>query len=504
MRRFLERLFPTLRAKIAVAVALVLLGCASIFLYFAQRTGYELLQQLAIVRARANADFVRGVLEHSMLYTERPHIQHAMDEVLVKPYIVNVYLIDSSGEITRQAKHSDNVKFLPINRFKMIPETKEERFLILKENDSSSVYILTPVLKMEACNRCHQPSGPPGGFIGVKLSLDDISTLAQQHRIINIAVTVITFIGIGSTIFLTLLFLVIKPVTKLHHHIRTVKGKIHQFEQDSKTSFPLLEEPTTNDEIAGLTRDFNELVKTINEAHARIHELHQKHLEHADRLATTGEMAAGIAHEIKNPIAGIMGALQVFNDETPEDHPRKEVLSEMIIQIERINHVVNDFLSYARPINPLFTDVNLHDLVQKTLTLISQQTKGKKITITNMLNGNDPMISADPKQLQQVLWNVMVNAIQAMDGSGQLTIASSQEDSVLKLLVMDTGRGIPADVLDRIFQPFFTTKHKGTGLGMTISRRIIEQHRGSISVSSQEGSGTTVTITLPRGQFYKG
>jgi signal transduction histidine kinase len=261
--------------------------------------------------------------------------------------------------------------------------------------------------------------------------------------------------------------------------------------------FPLLPDPSHKDEIADLSRDFNTLVRNLNEANAKLFEVHQSQLEHADRLASTGEMAASIAHEIKNPLAGILGAVQVFDSEVTDDDPKKEILSEMKVQLERMNHAVNDLLSYARPAQPVFEPVRLHDLIKKIVTLLPHQFKEKNIVIKEELSPDTILIHADKKQFQQVMWNIVLNGMQAMDHGGVLTIRTGTADGKVTITIKDTGKGIPPDQVERVFKPFYTTKHKGTGLGMTISRRIIEQHNGSILVRSTVGTGTIVEILLP-------
>jgi len=238
----------------------------------------------------------------------------------------------------------------------------------------------------------------------------------------------------------------------------------------------------------------------LNETHARLQQVHDLQLEQAHRLATTGEMAASIAHEIKNPVAGIIGALQVLESENVFSDSHRDIIAEMQIQLERVNQAVNDLLSYARPAPPMFGKVDLHELIKKTAAMLSHQMVEKNIEVSLNLAGSSPEIRADGKQLRQLLWNIILNAMQAVPSGGKVAINTSRGNTVFTVQISDNGKGMPEEVLAHIYEPFFTTKHKGTGLGMTISKRIIEQHKGGIEVESRIDRGTAVTITLPQIQ----
>ncbi|MBI4811463.1 MAG: HAMP domain-containing protein [Ignavibacteriales bacterium] len=296
------------------------------------------------------------------------------------------------------------------------------------------------------------------------------------------------------------MLLITRPVKKLNSQMINVEKQIKRYEEGEQVQFSELDNPQSRDEVANLIIAFNKLIQRLNIAHVKLHEMHQSYLEHADRLATTGEMAASMAHEIKNPIAGVLGALQVFDSETPKEDDRKEIIAEMISQLDRVNNAVNDLLCYARPTAPLFEEVSVNELINKTSTLLSRQFRHKKIQVQTQLPAHQLIITADKKQIQQVLWNIILNAVQSMDVEGNLRISLIPEDSIIKIQISDTGKGIPPAQLNQVFKPFFTTKHKGTGLGMTISKRIIEQHKGKIQIDIAVGKGTIITLSLPLKQ----
>ncbi|MBI4549164.1 MAG: HAMP domain-containing protein [Ignavibacteriae bacterium] len=452
------------------------------------------------MKAHTVAELLEGVLEHLMLEGKSHRLKQTLEAVTNSSDIKDACILKPDGTVSLSAKTGEENIKIPLDQFRKKGSTLGEMYMSARENDSLYEYVIIPIAKKPECWNCHQQLEPQRGFFAIKISMDDLRAVALQHRSINIVMSILMFTGLGGIIYLALSVLVIKPIKRLHSYIRKIEGGVKQLENGEKIDFPLLPESKTVDEIADLCRDINNLVRRLNESNKKLIEVHRIQLEQADRLATTGEMAASIAHEIKNPLAGVLGALQVFDSKIPSEDSRKEILSEMMMQLERINRAVSDLLSYARPLPPQFEAVNLHDLIQKTTPLFSHQLNGTSITIDYHEPDEQLTVYADCKQLQQVLWNVMLNSIQAMDQSGTLFVRTSKENGSIRLVISDSGRGMPVEVLSQVFKPFFTTKHKGTGLGMTITKYIVEQHQGSITVSSELGKGTIITILLPQFQ----
>jgi len=244
-------------------------------------------------------------------------------------------------------------------------------------------------------------------------------------------------------------------------------------------------------------------VGKLDKAKKELEAFHFQQMERADRLASVGEMAAGIAHEIKNPLTGIAAAITVMKDDfTPEDG-RVGIINEVLEQISRLDKTVNDLLFFGKPTvaEPACTDIN--SALKKILVFAAQHRGGKNIEKRLELRDDLPPVYVDPKQIQQVFLNLFLNAVQAMQqkGGGILTVESdlNERDGVemVRVRVTDTGPGIPPQILEKIFTPFFTTKAQGTGLGLAISHRLVEQHGGTLSVVSRDGQGTTFTVELP-------
>lgn len=225
---------------------------------------------------------------------------------------------------------------------------------------------------------------------------------------------------------------------------------------------------------------------------------YEEKLTRAEHLAHIGELAASLAHEIKNPLAGISGAIQVFDQHLAPDHPHKEVLAEMLTQIDRLDRTVRDLLIYARPKPPKRRSVDLGNLFERTLVLLRGAPVFRGVQVNTV--GFDAGVTAqvDEGQLQQVLANLVLNAGQACrPRGGSIECVVKLVDSAPGIEVADTGVGMSAESLKRAFEPFFTTRTRGTGLGLSICRRIVEAHGGTISIESRLGAGTRVTIALP-------
>jgi signal transduction histidine kinase len=252
------------------------------------------------------------------------------------------------------------------------------------------------------------------------------------------------------------------------------------------------------------------MVDRLRVARGEIEEYHRHRLERAERLATMGEVAASLAHEIKNPLAGIAGAIGVMAEELEDGDPRKEIMAEILAQIRRLTKTVQDLLTFARPGVPTLEMCDIHHVIDRVILLLAEDPIAKRVRIVRNYQSGLPRLEADGKQLGQVFLNLLLNAAQAMHGDGQVTITTrlngaDDEKSkghgsrALEVSLTDTGPGIPPDKLRELFTPFFTTKPRGTGLGLAISRRIVEDHGGWIQAQSPPHQGATFRVGLPVG-----
>jgi len=252
-----------------------------------------------------------------------------------------------------------------------------------------------------------------------------------------------------------------------------------------------------NDEIGDLGRNFNQMVSQLRESRNEIEHLHRTQMSRAEHLATLGEMATGLAHEIRNPLAGIAGVIEIIGRDLPTTSPARSVVRDVRQEIARINHIVTDLLQTARPHPPKVRKTDLNTTVEHAVMLGRQQALAKSIEISMHKDPSLPEVEHDSDQIHQVLLNLLLNALQAISPEGKVSVTIKQLGTDAVIEVADNGRGIAPENLPNIFRPFFTTKGDGTGLGLSLARRIVEDHQGRIDVSSTVGQGTTFMVILP-------
>ncbi len=227
----------------------------------------------------------------------------------------------------------------------------------------------------------------------------------------------------------------------------------------------------------------------------------RKEVERNQRLAAVGSLAAGVAHEIRNPLSSLKGFATYFRqryDRVPED---VKVADIMIQEVERLNRVITELLEFSRPMELKRKATDTASLVRNALSTVEGQARGKEIALQSNLPSGLPAAAVDPDRMTQVLLNLFLNALAAMDKGGVLTVGMGrQDDDTLRISIADTGTGIRKEDLGRVFDPYFTTKPSGTGLGLAIVHRIVEAHGGEIRLESEPGKGTTFTILLPLGE----
>ena len=259
-----------------------------------------------------------------------------------------------------------------------------------------------------------------------------------------------------------------------------------------------------DDEIASLCRSFNSMqiiLKNVLESlDGSLKELQEKQslLVRAEKLAAIGVFASGLAHEINNPLTSVLTFSNLLLEKMPEDDPRREMLRIMSRETIRARNIVKQLLSFAKDaaINPSLFDVNA--VIRETVDALTLQETLEGITVKLQLSENIPSLHADPLQIEEVLWNMLMNAAQAIKPPGSITVLTRKTAPGIDIVISDTGEGIPEESLDKIFDPFYTTKGTGgTGLGLAVSYDIIKKHGGDIEVTSKVNEGTTFTIKLP-------
>ena len=327
---------------------------------------------------------------------------------------------------------------------------------------------------------------------------------------------ILSFFGIATIGFIVILGVtyreigkVMLPVGKMVAATRNIAAG--HFDQEVQSS-------PQHGEIALLADSFNTMLKSLRQMRGDLEEwgrtleekvnqrseelfTMQARVAQSERLASLGILAAGVAHEINNPLGAVMALTALTLEDLKEDDPNRENLQEVVRQSERCRDIVKGLLQFSRhsKVNPELADLNT--ILQDTLSLVTKQAQFLNVTVAVNYDPQLPPVMADKSELEEVFMNILINAAQAMRERGTITITTrhSAADNSVEVLISDTGCGVPPDKIDKLFHPFFTTKEsgQGTGLGLSIAYGIITSHHGSISVESEVGKGSTFKIRLP-------
>lgn len=295
-------------------------------------------------------------------------------------------------------------------------------------------------------------------------------------------------VAICAVSMLVLAYVVQRPMVELQEKI----AQVSEGDLEVSVSFS-----RRNDEIGDLGRNFNHMMEQLRESRQEIERLHRTQMSRAEHLATLGELAASLAHEIRNPLAGIAGVIEIIGRDLPATSPARPVVKDVRQEISRISKTLTQLLETARPRRPDIRLSNLNTTVEHAVMLARQQVISKPIQIDLQKALDLPEVEHDSDQIHQVLLNLLLNSVQAIDGAGFVRVDIGSQDRYARIVVSDTGRGIASSDLANIFRPFYTTKGNGTGLGLSLARRIVEEHHGSITATSVIGQGSQFTVLLP-------
>ena len=320
-----------------------------------------------------------------------------------------------------------------------------------------------------------------------------LSTLSlrgtERHRVLVIAGA--GAVAICAALIVALASTIQRPMIELQEQIE----RVGEGDLNASVSFA-----RRNDEVGDLGRNFNRMVQQLRESREEIEHLHRTQMSRAEHFATLGVLATGLAHEIRNPLAGIAGVIEIVGRDLPPTSPAKAIVKDVRLEIAHINRIVTDLLETARPRAPEIRASDINTTIEHAVMLARQQVASKPIKIEFNRCDKLPEVEHDSGQMHQVLLNLLINAVQAIESTGAVRVAVLEQGPTAVITVSDTGRGIEPDRLHDVFRPFYTTKGDGTGLGLSLARRIVEEHHGRIEVASTPGKGTTFTIVLPLKQ----
>jgi signal transduction histidine kinase len=452
-------------------------------------------------KVRALADAIDGGIQVAMREGHTTEVQRILQAIARDPDIEQIVIVDDRGTIRQASKPALIGQTADRERLSRYLTRADSTVIGRYENGQLIQSVVKKIRNRLECRPCHGMAADALGTLQLDMSFrqTQIEIASMERGAVWTVLLTGLVLATGGGLLMTRL--VDRRVT----HLARAMARV---EAGDLTASAVSGAP---DELGRLAEGFNAMVERLRAARDEIEVYHRERLARAERLATLGEVAASLAHEIKNPLAGIAGAVGVMAEDLPSTDPRKEIMDEILSQIRRLTKTVQDLLMFARPATPSLESCDVHRVIDRVLLLLAEDPAAKQLRVVRNYHPTLPHVEADDKQLGQVFLNLLLNAAQAMHGGGQVSITTQVHGTdvadgapsvaaggpTVEVCLTDTGPGIPPAIVSELFTPFFTTKPRGTGLGLAISRRIIEDHGGWIRAESPPGQGATFRIGLP-------
>ncbi|OGP49325.1 MAG: hypothetical protein A3K30_04235 [Deltaproteobacteria bacterium RBG_13_51_10] len=500
--------------KISVSVGAVVTLTLAFFAYFLIENQKEHLLQAKIRETEILSILARNGLAQAMKEGKPGGVHNFFNLLGMQEGLLKIHIFDPNGKsLGSSGKMEEGIPLLPLPP-KQLPSGKTS---LVVEQEILGQPFLTAIQTLHnetACHSCHGQDQKILGFLQVSLPMGATKQSIGFNRNLLITSTAITLLLMAMAINMLLNRLVKKPIDQLIKTMSQVeKGDLH-------VGVNL----KTKDELGRLAQNFSSMIQKLSQAQRELEKQQQLQMLQVKHLASLGELAASVAHEVKNPLAGIKLAIQILSKEGELAASHRETIQEIMHSIERLDKTMADLLSYSRIHPPEFKAVNLHGVIEAALSTVKEECQVAGVRVEKHFDPTLSPLPLDSQQMERAFLNLFLNALQAMPQGGTLTIqtkhhesgyhlqkdlpmpgSSVPEEEWVEVAVADTGEGIPSEFLVEIFRPFFTTKAKGTGLGLSLAQRIVEQHHGQIFAQSQVGAGTTFYLFLPLlSQPYKG
>ncbi len=469
-------------------------------------------EELVLLSAERLSDIIQRSTRYQMLGNDRAALYQSIREMGSQPGIRRIRIFNKEGRIMFSTdpaeanamvdKHAEACYGCHAQASPLVKLARPDRARIFTEEATGArvLGVIRPIENQAACSNAACHAHPPErtilGVIDSQLSLAAVdANLAQQQRqLLGFTGTALVLLLVVSTVFVWRV--VHKPVQELIAGTHRVAGG------DLDYRLPV----RSRDEIADLAESFNKMTADLAEARARLLEQTQNALAGSEKMASLGKLAATVAHEVNNPLFGILTYAKLCRRAMEGSGLAEEVRRPIAEQLEVIEHesrrcgeIMRNLLTFARQAPRRREPNDLNELVGRAVRLMKHQFEIQGVEIETGLAVEPASVDCDAGQIQQVVLALLVNAAEAMPQGGRLRVATELEGDAVKLRVRDWGPGIRADVLPHIFEPFFTTKdeQQRTGLGLAVAKSIVDQHGGAIEVHSKEGQGAEFVISLP-------
>ncbi|MDR3557540.1 MAG: ATP-binding protein [Syntrophobacteraceae bacterium] len=460
---------------------------------------------------RTNKLLLRS-MRQSMLLNRQQDVSHTVDTLGSGPGFYGLRIYDKDGKIVFSAKRREigrkaNKKAKECivchsgtRPREDIPEAERTRIFVSPDG-YRILGAFEPIHNEAACSApgCH----PPPSRQKILGMLDSQFNVGTSNNIFN-SLNLMILYSLGAILLIELFagLFIIRNV-----HMRLVK-LVEGPREVKKGNLDFRIAVEGNDEIADVARSFNSMVASLERAEAENRELSRR-VVHSEKMASMGKLAASVAHEINNPLSGVLAYARLISRKMSEgpmtEAESKEALKQFdacIGEIKRCGNIVRKLLRFSRNSESVVEKVDIHNIIEKSLLITSHHFQIHSIRTIIELEAKDPAFFGDPNQIEQVLVALFMNAVEAMPPGGALTVATSdaEERNALRVRVADNGRGIPPEIRANIFEPFFTTKEgeHSAGLGLSVVYGIMLKHHGQIEVESEPGRGTAFILTFPR------
>ena len=526
------RLSRSLSAKLIVTLGAAMVVTFAALGYLNIRLHRKHLEDAALLSAERVSDAIKRSTSYSMLRNDREGMYHIIQTMAGEPGVVRIRIINSEGKITfssdaaeagaqidkrAEACYACHAQAQPLARL-----NRPDRFRIFRPNGHRVLGIITPIENQPACSNaaCHAHPAEQQilGVFDTQLSLERAdASLAESTRQM-LAYTVLAVLAIALLTGIFVWRVVGRPVRVLKDGTERLAAgdlgyQIQVGAQDEvgelAASFNTMSRQLLDarEEVTGWNRTLEDRVEQKTRELKRAHE----QVLHVEKMASIGKMAAVVAHEINNPLSGILTyakLLRKWLGQGPGDEARRQEMVRSLELIEsdsrRCGEIVRNLLMFARsaPMNLEWADLN--HVVEQCVRLVKHKIELSAVQLQLQLDPDLPRVQCDAAQIEQLLLALVINALEAMPRGGNLWLrtATLSAGHEVELQVRDDGVGIPQEFLPQMFEPFMTTKEgaHGVGLGLAVSRSIVERHHGRIEVASRVGQGSTFTITLPVGE----
>jgi two-component system NtrC family sensor kinase len=439
-------------------------------------------------------DALEGSLRRAMMQNRREEIRTSIERITQQTRVRRIRLAEHRGRITISTREEDLGQRLQLDapacalchRGKGTPPAAPRDTQARTMLDAGNLRAFTPILAESGCinQACHEQERRSGvlGVIDISLPLGEVERNLAETQVWSAALSAASVLAGALVVWLVLARRFRRPMQDLLRGIRRVaNGDLtHRITARS------------NDEFGELARSFNVMSQQLSAV--------QQSLIQSERLISMGKLAAGVAHEINNPLTGILSYAEDLMDKASPGDPRREDYGVILHEALRCRQIVRSLLDFGRQDAPALLLVRPQDVTEKALSIVARQATFRNITFERRIEPGLPAIYADPVQIQQVLINLIVNAQEAMPKGGTIVLGVSSSDggNLVEFTVKDEGTGIPPDIGQRIFEPFFSTKGgKTDGLGLAVCLGIARRHGGTISFQSEPGQGTAFRVALP-------